>query len=152
MPSEVLKELIRALPKSVLSLTIIAVIVYLFSFSAVAVLTERNVEFFPPKIGPGPKSALIDEAVNIKKEIAHLRATFSDELVNLNQRLADSRSKKAQAMAQFSTSTYDWEQNERGYESQIDYFNNNYIKSLENIENKIETLKDELRQNNMINK
>lgn len=85
----------------------------------ISVETDRDVQFWPPKIGPEPRSIAINTLGELQSDLTEIKTILSDELVRLNSKLADARTKMADRGTIGGYDTYEWRANVRGYEKDI---------------------------------
>lgn len=88
------------LPQWALTLIAITLLGYAGVLGGVAILSERDVKFWPPEIGPGPKSKMVEELKRFNTDIDK----SIDELLNQRKKLSENlqvaRSGMANARAQ----------------------------------------------------
>ncbi|MEN5243917.1 hypothetical protein [Pseudomonas atacamensis] len=133
----------KRIPAKVLSAVLILLAVYVGVLGAVAVWTERDVEFWPPKIGPGPKSRMVDEFKEARLDLKQMKFGAESEIAVLSQKLNDARTKQAESYANNFSDSLAWEKVAKSLEgdikrkesillSRFDGFDS-YIKSLETL-------------------
>jgi hypothetical protein len=106
----------------------------------VAVNTERDVQFWPPRIGPVPQSAAVVDMSDLGSELSEIKAILNDELVALNARLAEARKNMAAQKSVGGVSNYEWRQNVRSYESDVHDVEDELISRINKLERKMESV------------
>jgi hypothetical protein len=142
------KSIVKALPKWVISALALSIVIYVFSLSGVAVLTERDVRFWPPEIGPGPKNHIISEVSEIKNDIKGSLAELNRTLVFLQDQLAKTRAKTAES--QETLTSIQWAENARAFERDIDNFDSRYEEKVALLLKKVSDLELKLKHNKLI--
>lgn len=94
---------IKLLPKWVLTSITFVLVAYIGALLVVAVTTERDVKFWPPEIGPGPKSKMVEEFKSLRFDMNGIIHELLDQRKKLNDRLNEARSSEAVADANHNT-------------------------------------------------
>ncbi|MBO0216186.1 hypothetical protein J0676_22065 [Vibrio sp. Vb2880] len=71
-------------------------VAYIGILGGVAILTERDVEFFPPKIGSGPKTKLVNEFSELRKDVKNIDTLLEVHIKDLYVHLNAARKAKAE--------------------------------------------------------
>ena len=136
------KILIQKLPKWALTAISFIIIGYVGVFGYVAVKTERDVEFWPPKIGPGPKSAAVKQIDGLQPKLIEIKTVLEKELIVLNSRLAEARSNMAEGHNSFGKyNRGEWQDNVSGYERDIKEIQEKLVSKIAALEEKILSLR-----------
>jgi hypothetical protein len=127
---------------SVRSLTAIAVILigYTGVLGYVADETDRDVQFWPPYIGPDPKSLAVNHMGELESDMAEIRTILDNELVSLNARLADARTNMAEGGGVGGRGSLEWRQNVRSYEKDIRKIQVDVISRIRKLESGLDAL------------
>jgi len=145
------KALILALPKWVIGALAISTIVYVFSLSAVAVLTEREIKFWPPEIGPGPRQHVLSEVSEIRQDLKSSLDALDAQLAFLHEQLAKSRARAAESKGMYgSLASFEWADSARAFEKDIESFDEKYQSAVKALESKIADLEERLRGSNLL--
>jgi len=125
-------SLISRLPQWVVALIALTLVVYLGVLGGVAILTERDVKFWPPEIGPGPKSKIVEEfkrfETGLQSDISELLA--QRKILNENLQIARSGTAKAKALSNISEAM-SWERSEDNLKNEIKEVDSRIISKLE---------------------
>lgn len=151
MGEDILKPLVVALPKWVVGALALSTVVYVFSMSAVAVLTERDVKFWPPEIGPGPKAHVLVDVAEMKENLKGSLANLHQEQRFLYDQLAKTRAKIAETKGTSgSLASYEWSANARAFEEDIKEFEGKFVSKVELLLERIAVLEEQLRESNLL--
>lgn len=127
-----LESIFSRLPQWVLALITITVLGYAGVLGGVAIFTERDVKFWPPEIGPGPKSKMVEE---FKRFGADLDKNIDGLLIQrklLSENLQVARSSMANAKARISISeSMSWESSADKIQDEIKAIDNRLISKVE---------------------
>lgn len=135
------------LPQWALTLIAFLAVIFIFTLGAVAIFSERDVKFWPPEIGPGPKSKLVEE---FKRASADLDKNIS-ELLNqrkkLNENLQVARSSMARADAYLSYSeSRTWHDSAAKIEAEIKNIDEKLISKIEGAKFEMRRVESKLAQ------
>lgn len=126
------ESIVSRLPQWVLALITITILGYAGVLGGVAIFTERDVKFWPPEIGPGPKSKMVDE---FKRFGADLDKNVDELLAQrklLSENLQVARSSMANAKARTSISeSLSWESSAEKIQDEIKVIDNRLISKVE---------------------
>lgn len=132
------ESIVSRLPIWVLATATITVLGYAGVLGCVAILSERDVTFWPPTIGPGPKSKMVDE---FKRFGSDLDKDISELLIQrkqLSENLQIARSSMAKAMSYVSVSeSRIWEQNADKIQAEIKDIDKALILKIENAKSEV---------------
>jgi outer membrane murein-binding lipoprotein Lpp len=142
------RTLILALPKWVIGALAISTIIYVFSMSAVAVLTEREIKFWPPEIGPGPRQHVLSEVSEIRADVKTALQALNAQLEFLHEHLAKSRARAAESKG--SLASFEWASSARSFEEDIESFDEKYRSAVKELESKIADLEERLHASNLL--
>ncbi len=141
------EPLIKTLSKRTLLAVAFILVGYAAVLGYVAIETERDVQFWPPKIGPKPPSANIvrmgelkSDLGKLKSDLAEIKTILNNELVSLNARLADARNNMAQGGSIGGRGNYEWRQNVRSYERDIHDIQDDVISRFRKLESGLKSL------------
>lgn len=149
--NQTINTIITSIHKWVLSTIALIIVGYVGVLGYVAVKTERDVVFWPPKIGPGPKTAAIKEIKDLKVQISTIMESLIVEQKTLNKRLSDARTSMATVAGGYASySTSEWKENIRGYEKNIEEFDKKYIQEMKKLENEIKRIEKRLVDVNLV--
>jgi len=126
--------------KLILAAAVFILVGYTGVMGYVAVNTERDVQFWPPRIGPVPQSAAVVDMSDLGSELSEIKAILNDELVALNARLAEARKNMAAQKSVGGVSNYEWRQNVRSYESDVHDVEDELISRINKLERKMESV------------
>ena len=138
-------ELARKLPPWVVSLLAISIVTYVFAMSAVAIFTERNVSFFPPEIGEGPKQEIVSELKLLRSEVLAIRLEFVSSIDKVNLNIAEARKKSGETYSRSISEKITWENIAEEFESDRKLITEDYIKHLDNLNKKIDSIESNLK-------
>jgi hypothetical protein len=126
--------LVKLLPKWVLASITLVLVFYIGALGLVAVSTERDVKFWPPEIGPGPKSRLVEEFKALRVDMDAVHRELLDQRKTLNERLHDARSKQAAADSNHNTmESVSWSITARKLEDEIKNIDEKLIDKVEEV-------------------
>lgn len=133
-------SVVSRLPQWVLALVTITILGYAGVLGGVAIFSERDVKFWPPEIGPGPKSKIVDElrrlCTDLDKDISELLA----QRKQFSENLQTARSSAARARSYVNLSeALSWEATAEKLEAEISIID-------KVLTSKIETAKAEIRR------
>jgi len=86
---------VKRLPIWALTIISLVLVAYIGVLGGVAIMTERDVKLWPPEIGQGPKSKLVDEFKEARKVLQEIKLGMTSELRVLDTRLHEARTKRA---------------------------------------------------------
>lgn len=112
------------LPKWALTAICLVIVCYIGMWGAVAIFSERDVEFFPPKIGSGPKTKLVIEFSEMRKDIKEINKLMDSHIDKLYDQLNEARNKESTAKntsdsINWQTNQYDIQRDIEKYEKEI---------------------------------
>lgn len=149
--SEYLNITAKRLPTWVLTLLSISIISYVFAMSAVAIMTERNVSFFPPEIGSGPKQEIAKELSLLREEIKLLNTEFKLQIEKINVNLAEARKEGAKTREGHSSNVYlKWDSVATNFENDRKEITDVYIAKLQKLDERILEIQKKLNKHLMI--
>ena len=149
--NQALNTTAKRLPTWVLTLLSISIISYVFAMSAVAIMTERDVSFLPPKIGPGPKQAIVEELGSIRNEIKLLNSEFKLQIETVNVNLAEARKQSAITRQNHSVLVYlQWDDVVKEYEDDRKKINEIYIGNLKKLDDRILGIEENIKKHLMM--
>jgi hypothetical protein len=141
------EPLIKTLSKRTLFAVAFILVGYVAVLGYVAIETERDVQFWPPRIGPKPSSAdaihmteLKFELDKLRSDVAEVKTILNNELVSLNARLADARKNMAEGGSIGGRDNYEWRQNIRSYEKDIHDIQDDVISRFRKLEYALKSL------------
>lgn len=141
-----LESIFSRLPQWALALITITVLGYAGVLGGVAILTERDVKFWPPEVGPGPKSKMVEEfkrfGADLDKNIDEL--LFQRKLLSENLQVARSSMAKAKARTSISEAM-SWENSAEKIQDEIKVIDSRLISKIEDA--KVEVRRVEARFN-----
>jgi len=144
---DILKLIASRIPAWALTTTTIITLGYAGVLGGVAILSERDVTFWPPTIGPGPKSKIVDEfrrfSTDLDKDISELltqRKQLSDNL-----QIARSSMAKAKSYMNISES-YIWEKNAQDIQSEIKDIDKALILKIEGAKIELRNIESKLNE------
>ena len=127
------ETMVNRLPKWVLTMISITMLGYAGVLGGVAILSERDVKFWPPEIGPGPKSKMVDElkrfGSDLDKNISELLT--QRKLLSDNLQIARSNMAKAMSLVNISESNI-WKDNAENIQTEIKEIDRELILKIEN--------------------
>jgi hypothetical protein len=95
---------------------------YIGVLGAVAIFSERDVEFFPPKIGSGPKTKLVGEFSEMRKDIKVINKLIESHITSLYTQLNDARAKESSATTSYEK--INWQVNQFDIQEDIIKYEN----------------------------
>lgn len=141
--------------KTIPKWTLIAITFIFVSYACVlgyvAIETERDVQFWPPRIGPVPKPDPLVNIDDLKTDLTEISTIISKELVAMNAKLADARTNMAAGSSVGGRSSYEWRQNVRSYEKDIYRIQDDVISRMRSLENELESLKKSCTDPGLVN-
>jgi hypothetical protein len=129
-----MQEQIKTLSTRAFTAVTFILIGYAAVLGYVATTTERDVNFFPPHIGPLPKAAAVIQMGVLKDDLAAIRATLDNELVVLNSKLIEARTNMGTGRTIDGIDTYEWRKNVRSYGKDVDELEDGIIARIKNLE------------------
>jgi hypothetical protein len=132
--------MMKTIPKWTLIAITLIFVSYACVLGYVAIETERDVQFWPPRIGPVPKPDPLVNIGELKSDLTEINTILSQELVSMNAKLADARTNMAAGSSVGGQSSYEWRQNVRSYEKDIYRIEDDVISRMRTLENKLESL------------
>lgn len=104
---------------------------YIGVLGAVAIFSERDVEFFPPKIGSGPKTKLVNEFRDMRSDIKKIDGLMQSHISNLYKQLNEARLKKSSEDE--TLKSIDWSININHIESDIEKYEEKIYKEINDL-------------------
>jgi len=127
--------------KLILAAAVFILVGYTGVMGYVAVNTERDVQFWPPRIGPVPQSAAVVDMGDLASELTEIKAILNNELVALNARLAEARKNMAADKSVGGVSNYEWRQNVRSYEKDVHNVEDELISRINKLDREMESVR-----------
>ncbi|MCE1055907.1 hypothetical protein [Pseudomonas alloputida] len=135
-----LDSVVSRLPQWVLALVTVTILGYAGVLGGVAIFTERDVKFWPPEIGPGPKSKVVEELRRFSADLDKDISELLDQRKRLSDNLQTARSSMAKARSFAGISeALSWEGSAEKLEAEIQAIDKILI-------SKIQTAKDEVKR------
>jgi hypothetical protein len=107
----------------------------------VASETERDVQFWPPKIGSVPQAVTVPYMGGLEADLLAIKTILNDELVSLNSRLANARDKMAEESSVGGQDSFAWRQNVRSYEKEHDRIKNEILSRIRKVSRNLDSVK-----------
>lgn len=140
---KVILKLIENVPKWFL-LTVLALLIGWFGgLSYVAFFTNRNVEFWPPKVGTDKQ--LLAEIQLLSQEARQLQAKHDTHLVYLRSQLANVRERAASEKSFSLSRPEGYEEASRSYEKEINEYERRYSADLKILISKVNSLENKIK-------
>jgi hypothetical protein len=130
-------EFFKLLPRTVTVIVVVFVLVYVSVLTSVAIVTERSVEFLPPRIGEGPKSRIVSQLGDLRSDLRQVSELHSKQITFLREKLAEARNRSAEL--DFGSSTQSM--NAIRYQSEINELDNQFLKRLTEFQTTIEQVR-----------
>ncbi|MEB8055831.1 hypothetical protein [Pseudomonas fulva] len=140
-----LDSIVSRLPQWALALTVFTILGFAFVLAGVAIFSERDVKFWPPEIGPGPKSRLVDEfkrfSADLDKDVAELLA--QRKKLSENLQLARSNKARAESLSSFYESL-SWQDSTNKLENEIKAIDKELISNIEDAKGEVRRIESKL--------
>ena len=137
-----MKEIMmRILSKRTFSAIIFISIGYACVLGYVASTTDREVQFFPPRIGPDVKASAVVHMGGLEAELSEVKTILDGELVALNARLAEARTNMAAGSSVGGQGSYEWRQNVRSYEKDLRDIRVKVVSRVQKLENSLASVR-----------
>ena len=134
------------LPVWALTAVTLILVSYVGVLGGVAILSERDVEFWPPKIGPGPKSKLVDEFRETRVELIRVIFALESQLGLLNERLNDARKYRADTYEDEGSESDIWQKTVGDLKNDIEKYEEKLIKRVDMLEKYISSTEQRLSE------
>lgn len=140
------KQILSRLSSWAINIVVVSVICGAGALLYSAISGERNVKFWPPEIGPGPKTKLIEEYTRLNTELDKQMSTILDQRKILSENLQAARANIAVAKSKISLSeAYAWENNAGKIEKEIDNIDSQLVKKINETKSEIRAATDALK-------
>jgi hypothetical protein len=133
--------LIKTLSIRVLIAITFTLVGYAGVLGYVASETERDVQFWPPKIGSVPQAVTVPYMGGLEADLLAIKTILNDELVSLNSRLANARDKMAEESSVGGQDSFAWRQNVRSYEKEHDRIKNEILSRIRKVSRNLDSVK-----------
>jgi hypothetical protein len=133
------------LPVWALTLIALIIVVYIGVLGGVAIWSERDVKFWPPEIGKGPKSMLISELKEARSDLQRIKLGAESEISVLNTRLNDARTNQSKTRDGKIFESMEWEDQAKAIEKDILRYEEKIIKKIDIFNSYIRDLEGELK-------
>jgi hypothetical protein len=130
----------KTLPKWTLIAITFILVSYACVLGYVAISTERDVQFWPPRIGDVTRPNPLINIGELRADLTEIGTIISIELASKNVKIAEARTNMAAEGNVGGKSRYEWRQNIRDYEKDVYRIEDNIISRMRALEKELESL------------
>ena len=133
------------LPIWALTLIAFVLVAYIGVLGGVAIWTERDVKFWPPEIGKGPKSMLVSELKEARMELQKIKLSTESEISVLNTRLNEARTNQSRTRDKNIIESMEWRDQANALVQDIQRYEDKFIYRIDSFEKYIKDIESELK-------
>jgi TolA-binding protein len=126
----------KMLPRAVLVGVVVFALAYLTVFAVAAFVSEREVALFPPRFGPGPKQAAVQQLTDLRTELQRVSDEHYKQVTFMREKLADARSKGAS----IGSEAFEERRSAEKYESDIRELESQFGQHIDALQQKVAEL------------
>jgi hypothetical protein len=130
----------KTLPKWTLIAITFILVSYACVLGYVAISTDRDVQFWPPRIGDVTRPNPLTNIVDLRADLTQISTMIGIELASKNAKVAEARTNMAAGGSAGGKSSYEWRQNIRDYEKDIYRIEDNIVSRMRALEKEMESL------------
>ena len=134
------------LPIWALTLMAFILIAYIGVLGGVAIWSERDVKFWPPEIGQGPKAMLVLELREARLELQRIKLGAESEISVLNTRLNEVRTNQSRTRNKNIIESMEWREQARAIEKDIFKYEEKFIKKIDSFEKSLKDFQHEFKR------
>ncbi len=140
------KVVATRLPVWALTSVTFIIVAYIGVLGGVAIWSDRDVKFWPPEIGKGPKSLLISELKEARLELRRIKIGAESEISVSNTRLNEVRTNQSQASEDKIIESMEWRDQVEAIEKDLSRYETKIVDKLEDFESYIKEIEFELKE------